>query len=45
MMMPSIQIFLSLLFCSKNEDGNMLLDNMLTLPIPLKYEIELTTHG
>uniref|UniRef100_A0A8C3UBZ7 Integrin subunit alpha 4 n=1 Tax=Catharus ustulatus TaxID=91951 RepID=A0A8C3UBZ7_CATUS len=29
----------------KNEDGNMLLDNMLTLPIPLKYEIELTTHG
>ncbi|NXA58690.1 ITA4 protein, partial [Mohoua ochrocephala] len=29
----------------KNEDGNMLLDNMLTLPIPLKYEIELNTHG
>ncbi|NXB99618.1 ITA4 protein, partial [Orthonyx spaldingii] len=28
-----------------NEDGNMLLDNMLTLPIPLKYEIELNTHG
>ncbi|KAM4776318.1 integrin alpha-4 isoform 2-T2 [Cyanocitta cristata] len=29
----------------KNEDGNMLLDNMLTLPIPLKYEVELNTHG
>ncbi|RMC18495.1 hypothetical protein DUI87_04384 [Hirundo rustica rustica] len=29
----------------KNEDGNMLLDNILTLPIPLKYEIELNTHG
>ncbi|NXS83513.1 ITA4 protein, partial [Erpornis zantholeuca] len=29
----------------KNEDGNRLLDNMLTLPIPLKYEIELNTHG
>ncbi|NWU99153.1 ITA4 protein, partial [Upupa epops] len=29
----------------KNEDGNMLLDNTLTLSLPLKYEIELTTHG
>ncbi|NWI85279.1 ITA4 protein, partial [Pitta sordida] len=29
----------------KNEDGDMLLDNTLTLPIPLKYEIELNTHG
>ncbi|NXK38303.1 ITA4 protein, partial [Piprites chloris] len=29
----------------KNEDGNMLLDNSLTLAIPLKYEIELNTHG
>uniref|UniRef100_A0A8D2NND6 Integrin subunit alpha 4 n=1 Tax=Zonotrichia albicollis TaxID=44394 RepID=A0A8D2NND6_ZONAL len=28
-----------------NEDGNMLLDNTLTLPIPLKYEVELNTHG
>ncbi|KAJ7408031.1 hypothetical protein WISP_122700 [Willisornis vidua] len=29
----------------KNEDGSMLLDNTLTLTIPLKYEIELNTHG
>nr|XP_047917427.1 integrin alpha-4 isoform X1 [Anser cygnoides] len=29
----------------KNEDGNMLLDNKLTLAVPLKYEIELNAHG
>ncbi|NWZ19516.1 ITA4 protein, partial [Asarcornis scutulata] len=29
----------------KNEDGNMLLDNTLTLAVPLKYEIELNAHG
>ncbi|NXV25873.1 ITA4 protein, partial [Rissa tridactyla] len=29
----------------QNEDGNMLLDNMLTLVVPLKYEIELNAHG
>ncbi|NXW93360.1 ITA4 protein, partial [Alopecoenas beccarii] len=29
----------------KNEDGNMLLDNTLTLTVPLKYEIELNAHG
>ncbi|XP_035757337.1 integrin alpha-4 [Egretta garzetta] len=29
----------------KNEDENMLLDNTLTLDVPLKYEIELNTHG
>uniref|UniRef100_U3IW31 Integrin subunit alpha 4 n=1 Tax=Anas platyrhynchos platyrhynchos TaxID=8840 RepID=U3IW31_ANAPP len=30
---------------SKNEDENMLLDNTLTLAVPLKYEIELNAHG
>ncbi|XP_064017861.1 integrin alpha-4 isoform X1 [Pogoniulus pusillus] len=29
----------------KNEDGHMLMDNTLSLAIPLKYEIELNTHG
>ncbi|XP_071603301.1 integrin alpha-4 [Heliangelus exortis] len=29
----------------KNEDENMLLDNMLTLTVPLKYETELNVHG
>ncbi|NXH14582.1 ITA4 protein, partial [Bucco capensis] len=29
----------------KNEDGSMLLDNTLTLAVPLKYEIELNAHG
>ncbi|NXE07415.1 ITA4 protein, partial [Lophotis ruficrista] len=29
----------------KNEDGNMLLDNTLSLGVPLKYEIELNAHG
>ncbi|NXR00731.1 ITA4 protein, partial [Sagittarius serpentarius] len=29
----------------KNEDGNMLLDNTLTLAVPLKYEVELNAHG
>ncbi|NWQ83829.1 ITA4 protein, partial [Columbina picui] len=29
----------------KNEDGNMLLDNSLTLAVPLRYEIELHAHG
>ncbi|NXE21893.1 ITA4 protein, partial [Ardeotis kori] len=29
----------------KNEDGNMLLDNTLSLSVPLKYEIELNAHG
>ncbi|NXO00375.1 ITA4 protein, partial [Rhinopomastus cyanomelas] len=29
----------------KNEDGSMLLDNTVTLNVPLKYEIELNTHG
>ncbi|KFW93881.1 Integrin alpha-4, partial [Phalacrocorax carbo] len=29
----------------KNEDGNMLQDNTLTLVVPLKYEIELNAHG
>ncbi|NWW45986.1 ITA4 protein, partial [Pedionomus torquatus] len=29
----------------QNEDGNMLLDNTLTLVVPLKYEIELNAHG
>ncbi|KFQ16878.1 Integrin alpha-4, partial [Merops nubicus] len=29
----------------KNEDENMLLDNTLTLAVPLKYEIELNAHG
>ncbi|XP_026708989.1 integrin alpha-4 [Athene cunicularia] len=29
----------------KNEDGNMLLDNVLTLAVPLKYETELNAHG
>lgn len=39
-------ILISLLcFYSKNEDGNMLLDNTLTLAVPLKYEIELNAHG
>ncbi|XP_065526263.1 integrin alpha-4 isoform X1 [Lathamus discolor] len=29
----------------KNEDGSMLLDNTLTLAVPLKYETELNAHG
>ncbi|NXV78229.1 ITA4 protein, partial [Atlantisia rogersi] len=29
----------------KNEDGTLLLDNTLTLAVPLKYEVELNTHG
>ncbi|KAM6332806.1 integrin alpha-4 [Podargus strigoides] len=29
----------------KNEGEDMLLDNTLTLSVPLKYEIELNTHG
>uniref|UniRef100_A0A6G1R8W7 Integrin subunit alpha 4 n=1 Tax=Hypotaenidia okinawae TaxID=2861861 RepID=A0A6G1R8W7_9GRUI len=29
----------------KNEDGTFLLDNTLTLAVPLKYEVELNTHG
>ncbi|NXP54235.1 ITA4 protein, partial [Heliornis fulica] len=29
----------------KNEDGTRLLDNTLTLTVPLKYEVELNTHG
>ncbi|XP_062434993.1 integrin alpha-4 [Rhea pennata] len=29
----------------KNEDVNTLLDNTLTLAVPLKYEIELNAHG
>ncbi|OXB75810.1 UNVERIFIED_CONTAM: hypothetical protein H355_009621 [Colinus virginianus] len=29
----------------KNEDKNMLLDNMVTVAVPLKYEIELNAHG
>uniref|UniRef100_A0A8D0FSJ4 Integrin alpha third immunoglobulin-like domain-containing protein n=1 Tax=Strix occidentalis caurina TaxID=311401 RepID=A0A8D0FSJ4_STROC len=41
----SIFIFLSFCFYSKNEDGNMLLDNVLTLAVPLKYETELNAHG
>jgi len=44
-MMHLILIFLPLCFYSKNEDGNMLLDNTLTLAVPLKYEIELNAHG
>lgn len=43
-MMHSKLIVLSC-FYSKNEDGNMLLDNMLTLVVPLKYEVELNAHG
>ncbi|XP_031457207.1 integrin alpha-4 isoform X1 [Phasianus colchicus] len=29
----------------KNEDENVLLDNMVTVAVPLKYEIDLNTHG